>query len=267
MDASSQTGRRSGRLAGGLAVDEYRPSQPLHQPCDIVYLMASPPILMSCRPPSLERGREVVAELEVVLAGALRVVVRRTDGIAGERDARRAALDFAPAEDANEDLRGARRTPAAGRAPSGQRLERVVVRVEAALDLVDRVVAQHLRVIAEVLIDEAVVRARRGRMVVGAAAAADRLDVLVVAVPHGEPVLRVDLRVNLGAALVQLVLDQDVLVEVVAGAHERAAGAAEGERLRIALVLPVAEEVDAVLDDRPADRAADLLIRIRRTVF
>ena len=96
-----------------------------------------------------------------------------------------------------------------------------------------------------------------------AAAAGDRLQVLVVAVPHRQPALRVELRIDLRTAQIEAVLRVQVPVDVGPGGRERTVGAAEGERLRIALVLPVAEEVDPVFHDRSAHRAADLLILVR----
>src|SRR5262249_48293944 len=102
------------------------------------------------------------------------------------------------------------------------------------------------------------VRARR-RRVLRVAAAGDRLEVLVVAVASAQPVLRVELYVDLRAALLQRVVRVHVHVQTAAGfGGKRAVGSAEGEGLWIALVFVVSEEVDAILDDRAAERAADL---------
>src|SRR5258705_9101012 len=87
-----------------------------------------------------------------------------------------------------------------------------------------------------------------------------RLQVLVMAITAGQPVLRVELHVYFGATLLEAVLRIHVQVDVRTGRRERTVGAAERERLWVSLVLVIREEVNAILHNRPAEGAADLRV-------
>ena len=87
-----------------LAVAEIAPSLG-HRVLDEVH--AHLDIVPSAR---IEGGREVVADLVVLLTRALRVVGRRANRVAREQDGRRAALDLAAAGHALENRRGVWRT-------------------------------------------------------------------------------------------------------------------------------------------------------------
>jgi hypothetical protein len=104
-------------------------------------------------PTKFKGGREIVADLVVALARALRVVGRRANRVSGEKNRRRTTLNLTSAGDALEDLGRVRRPAGAGRAPPGEWLECVVVRVQAPLDFIDGVVVQDLGVGGKVLID------------------------------------------------------------------------------------------------------------------
>src|SRR4030095_5751999 len=210
-----------------------------------------------------EGRREVVANLVVVLTRALRSVGRRADGVARKADSWSASLDFTTGEHVEQNLVGLRRTAAAGQAPARDRFERVVVRCETALHLVDGVVAEHHRIDPEVLIDEPVVF-RRVRRVRGVEIvdALYRLQALVVTVAAGHTVPRVELHVNLAATLLEAVLRVQVQVDALSRGWEGTVRTAEGECLRVALVLVVGEEMDAIPDDGATERATDLLILV-----
>ena len=175
---------------------------------------------------------EVGAAGPVVLVQRLRIVVRRA-----ERQARDAVL---------------------GRAEH-RVLRRVgpVEAVVAALDLEDAVAAlHHARPGAEHVGRVLGLIRRRRRM----AAGREHLGVLPAPArsANREPVVQRQLIVDAHqeAALPVLVRNAEAL-----GRQRRGVGE---DRARLALVLVRPEEVDLVFDDRPAQRGADLLVRVRQ---
>ena len=135
------------------------------------------------------------------------------------------------------------------------RVAGVVVERDAAFDLVHGAVAQHLRERGEDLIAVSSLASRGGRMIGRTAGAAERL-VEVVLLPPRVPVhLRRQLHVEPHHRLALTVQRCLVDVEARKGARER-----DGSRLTLDFV--VREEVSTVADDRPAKRAAHLLVRV-----
>src|SRR6185503_17021788 len=109
-----------------------------------------------------------------------------------------------------------------------------------------------LRLLGEALVVEAGGRVRRR-------AAARQVFLVVAVAANRQAVVRRELHVALQPPDVLRPRRRDVAVE----RGERAVGG-EDEHLRLALVLVVGEEMDAVLDDRPAERRADLLVLVRQ---